>query len=216
MALLLMEPLLVNYLDRANREMLVKHQCDLTLYELISQANQRRAALSLKVECSTKNNTQGRFTVTLLLKEWNGYRKADQEAILSYLGFTRKQLNEIFMAHTDKLNRNTDIIFGIAPSKIGKIYLDFDGSLVCYESSGKIKYYEQDANNQDVLIVKEKSADAKVIVTGKHSRCKENKTFNGYPVFWIAQDNHLNLTYYVRPRYATFLTNTIDLIKMFY
>jgi hypothetical protein len=179
--------------------------CDDTLYNLIKRT-------PIRLECSIKNETDGRYTITLLLSEWHSMNKSEQDNILHYLHFTREQLNEILTEHSAKINRDTDIIFGVAPG-IGKIYLDFDGSLVCYESTGKVKYYYASEKNPNVLNV---SVDNKVI--GQHTRVLDKLHYRSYPVFWIGSDMsnqsknlNLPLTFYVRPASAGYLTNLIDL-----
>jgi hypothetical protein len=218
MALLLIEPLLVRYLNKVNITILQDNNCDPTLYNLIKQANLKtRAALSLKVECSVKiidggkegTVKDGRYTVTLLLREWYGYSKPDKQAILAAVKFTKEQLDSILLKHDDEINRDSDIIFGIDQA-VGKIYLDFDGSLVCYESTGKIKYYTPDpeasAGSFNVKINND--------IVGTHTRNTTDLTYNNYPVYWVGHADQ-SKTYYIRPWVAVYLTNLIDLSRVF-
>jgi hypothetical protein len=204
MALLFAEPFASHFLNRSNIRMLKKFDCDLRLYNKLLSVS----LLPLKVECSTKiyndddKEETGRYTVTLLLREWNGFKKPAQNEVLSILGFTRQQLNEILQKHSLNITRDTDIIFGFA-GDIGKIYLDFDNGLVCYESTGKVKHYDLTDNGFKI------NAEAKC----EHIRVKHYETFRGYPVYWIAQSQSFK-TYYVRPSYATFLTNMVDVLSM--
>ena len=193
MALLLIEPLLTRYLDHLNLKLLADTNCDDTLYKLIKKA---RVDESIKLECSVKLTAdsveEGRCTITMLLSDWNSVKKSDQEDILRYLNFSRSKLNDILTENADNISSDTDIIFGIA-SKIGKIYLDFNGSLVCYESTNKVKYYIQDDKDPNVLNV---LVENKIV--GQHTRILHKYFYRGYPVYWIGTGNQ-SKSFYIRP-----------------
>ncbi len=211
-ALILLAPIAEWRLNNLNLKLLSDTDCDDGLYNLIKTANKRINATALKLECSVKikeggNIGDGRYTVTLLLQEWNSYFKEDQDAILARLKFTRRRLREILAEHAAEINDDTDIIFGV-DGKVGKIYLDFNGSLVCYESTGKVKYYHPDPDDKNTLIV-----SCKGTVTGKHTRCLTDETHRGYPVFWIGTSESEEKTYYIRPKGATLLVTFIDVLR---
>jgi len=211
MALLLIEPLLTRYLDTLNLKLLADTNCDDTLYKLIKKT---RIEESIKLECSVKvtedSVEEGRCTITLLLSDWNSVQKSDQEDILRYLNFSRSKLNEILTENADKISRDTDIIFGIA-SKIGKIYLDFNGSLVCYESTNKVKYYIPDEKDPNVLNVIIKNQNQNQII-GQHKRMLNKYFYRGYQVYWIGTTNQ-SKSFYIRPA-SVALNSLVDFIKL--
>jgi hypothetical protein len=194
-----------------NLKLLADTNCDDTLYKLIKKA---RIEESIKLECSVKvtedSVEEGRCTITLLLSDWNSVQKSDQEDILRYLNFSRSKLNYILTENADKISRDTDIIFGIA-SNIGKIYLDFNGSLVCYESTNKVKYYIPDDKDPNVLNVIIKNQNQNQII-GKHKRMLNKYFYRGYPVYWIGTTNQ-SKSFYIRPA-SVALNSLVDFIKL--
>jgi hypothetical protein len=217
-ALILLAPIAEWRLDKLNLKLLSDTGCDDVLYKLIKTANKKTNRTALKLECSVKikkngdktDKTDGRCTITLLLQEWNSYFKDDQDAILDRLQFSREQLNKILTDHAAKINDDTDIIFGL-DGKVGKIYLDFNGSLVCYESTNKVKYYHPDPDDKNTLIVTVLGEDQSV--AAKHIRCLTGETYKGYPVFWIGKKEPDETTYYIRPNGAMFLVTFVDILS---
>ena len=140
-------------LPRYHHHVIMKHlstaECDSTLYLLVKAAKENiagteacRVETSTKtLQCGTKNN--GRYTIPVLLSEFQRYSTEHQSRIIRHLGFASGQYRDFIEEHKNKIIPNTDIIFGVDGSK-GKLYLDFGAprrELVCIESTGKKKHY---------------------------------------------------------------------------
>jgi hypothetical protein len=131
-----------------NFEFLKAYQCSTELYHFIQLCKKRHGFQSvLPLETSVKTYTdgrveKGRYTLAISLVEFLRYEQVEQEVIFQALGFNRAD----FTNHlTPSVSGNTDIILGQDGQK-GKIYFDYldrpwDPHLICYESTGKIKYY---------------------------------------------------------------------------
>lgn len=157
-----------------------------------------------------------------------------QAKILKCINFTHDKYKDIRLIESPRINEDTDIIFGWTSNGIGKIYFDYDGSLVCYESEGKIKHYQ--CITQDTISVKDHKGSPIAI----HYRNKDySMKFNGYPVFWTAKEVHSNQskrvsvtelelepelepesqsqseTWYTRPIRAMMLSDIYDLLRSF-
>ena len=125
-------------------------KCDTTFYNYIYQC---KVHLSLKsnmpvehihVETSVKYKEgvpyMNRYTLPIFLDEFLEYTIEEQETIFKAVGFERQN----FQLQLKK-GTTTDIIFGFDGSK-GKLYFDHldeptNPHIICYESTGKRKYY---------------------------------------------------------------------------
>ena len=225
MALFLCRPLLKVYINNANLKYLRDNNCDDTLYKLLEYASSRATGIqySLRLEGSTKEtpgkSITDRCTVTMLLEQWDSFLKEDQDLVLKYLNFTRKQLTSFLNEYAYLISQNTDIIFGKAES-IGKMYLDFgkiglkqELAIVCIESSGKIKYYLS-SNDKGVPkgthITYAISEDEKIPVPETVHYPGIGQEYNRYPVSWTGEGLQ-SKTYYTRPKYVELLSELYDL-----
>ena len=129
-------------------DFLKRFKCTTAFYNYIYQCKVQLAFHSkveqIQVETSVKyKNGQeftGRYTLPILLDEFLEYTLDQQETIFKAVGFKREDFRL-------KLNKGStsDIIFGFDGPK-GKLYFDHldeptDPHIVCYESTGKRKYY---------------------------------------------------------------------------
>ena len=185
---------------KIDKDFLINNNCSLNLYNAIKS----HGLYATRIEGSIKStdNLGGRYTCTMLLSEYTALNYNTQKEILKNVNFTNDRLIEILDIHSNMISNNTDIIFGTSNSNIGKIYLDFNnGSLVCYESDGKIKYY---SGNHKKLNVYHNG-----IKVSTHYRIRKNITFNNYPVYWIAKGQDKSITRYIRPR-VSLIAELID------
>jgi hypothetical protein len=160
-----------------------------------------------------------RYTVTLPVTDWERLSMYSQAKILKCINFTHDKYTDIRTIESPRINEDTDIIFGWTSNGIGKIYFDYDGSLVCYESEGKIKHYQ--CMTPDTINVK----DHKGAHIAIHYRNKDYSIkFNGYPVFWTAKElqsksqcesESQSETWYTRPIRAMILSDIYDLLRPF-
>ncbi len=213
MALILGIWLLKPWINSYNLQFLKDNQCNPELYKTV----EKEATLP-RLEASTKISGQTeakRYTVTLPIMEWDRLSKTSQAKILKCINFTHKKYREIRATEAPRIHENTDIIFGWTSNGIGKIYFDYDGSLVCYESEGKIKHYH--CTDADIINV----TDHKGVHIAVHYRNKDNTMkFNGYPVFWTAKElkdqskderTEGEGTWYTRPIRAMMLSDIYDI-----
>jgi hypothetical protein len=213
MALILCIWMLKPWIHKYNLQYLSDNECDSTLYHMLWE---NATGHYPRVEGSTKiineSSKENRYTVTLLIKHWNKFTEESKDKILDLMNFTKEDFNRILSKEQENISKeaDTDIIFGWSSNGINKIYFDYDGSLVCYESKGKIKYYHFDSDNPDTITV----TDASGSHIAKHYRNKNIKLkFNGYPVYWVAKgkDKVKSKTWYTRPIRAMILSDLADL-----
>ena len=124
------------------RAFLIKHQCNPEIYDYVSELKP-----GLPVEVSIKRYLSGeikmgRWTLFIGLSTWTTFSTAQQRLIFSMLGFSNPDLFDLPLKQAD---RETDIILG-QDGATGKVYFDYldrpvDPHLICYESTGRIKYY---------------------------------------------------------------------------
>ena len=216
MALILCIWRLKPWIHTYNLQYLSDNECDSTLYRLLWETS---TDLYPRVEGSTKITTsdkghveeEKRYTVTVLLSNWNRFTEEFKNKILELMSFTKEDYNRILSKEQENISKanDTDIIFGWSSKGINKIYFDYDGSLVCYESTGKIKYYHCDT--PDTIVVKVKGE----AIIATHYRNKNPKLkFNGYPVYWVAKGDTdtkvKSKTWYTRPIRAMMLSDLAD------
>ena len=123
-----------------------RYKCSTWLYTYIKTLRSLvlKRPVFLPVEISVKRFTDGRvvlgrYTITMRLVEFQSLPGHVQKRIFRYLGFNLKD----YQGHM--FDRNADIIFG-QDGNVGKIYFDrlddpLDPHLICYESTGRVKYY---------------------------------------------------------------------------
>ena len=129
-------------------DFLKRFKCTTAFYNYIFECKVQLAFHSkveqIQVETSVKYKNgipfTGRYTLPILLDEFLEYTLDQQETIFKAVGFKREDFRL-------KLNKGStsDIIFGFDGPK-GKLYFDHldeptDPHIVCYESTGKRKYY---------------------------------------------------------------------------
>ena len=215
--------LLKPWIHSYNIKFLKDNQCNEELYKIIwSRANTLpRLEGSTKIS-SLKSKSKSefkRYTVTLPVTDWDRFSMYSQAKILKCINFTHEKYKDIRITESPRINEDTDIIFGWTANGIGKIYFDYDGSLVCYESEGKIKHYQ--CMTPDTISVK----DHKGSPIAVHYRNKDySMKFNGYPVFWTAKELPSNQsksenssetsTYYTRPIRAMMLSDIYDILSL--
>jgi len=224
MAMILCIWLLKPWIHSYNIKFLKDNQCNEELYKIIWA----RANTLPRLEGSTKISSSSefkRYTVTLPVTDWERFSMYSQAKILKCINFTHEKYKDIRIIESPRINEDTDIIFGWTSNGIGKIYFDYDGSLVCYESEGKIKHYQ--CMTQDTISVKDHKGSHIAI----HYRNKDySMKFNGYPVFWTAKELHegqsesesqsesqrsKSETWYTRPIRAMMLSDIYDLLSPF-
>lgn len=183
------------YHDRIIIAHLKRYSCNDKLYRLVSEAKNRCDGFveAIRVETSTKNGRGRRYIIPILLSEFSRYQRADVLAILTHLGFTRKQYDAF--VRDKRITPATDIILGVDGPK-GKLYLDYgdeDIALKCLESDGKIKYYMKKRKN--LLEVK---TDGKI--SGYHRQLDTpHANVHGDMIYWIAEGIDGSKSYYTRP-----------------
>jgi hypothetical protein len=198
-----------------NLKYLSDNECDSTLYRNIWQ-HDTSARIEGSIKVSTKNeDKENRYTVTLPLRNFQQMPPDAQASILRLVNFPVREYEDILSKEQENISKadnDTDIIFGWTAKGIGKIYFDYDGSLVCYESAGKIKYYQCDTPDK----ISVTDHNGKHIST--HYRIKDPKLnikFNNYPVYWIAKSKE-SKTWYTRPIRAMILSDIADIFGIFF
>jgi hypothetical protein len=199
-----------------NLKYLSDNACDDTLYRQIWQ-HDTSARIEGSVKISTaSSDKEHRYTVTLPLRNFSEMPETAQAKILGLVNFTVTDYKDILSKEKENISKaadnDTDIIFGWTSKGIGKIYFDYDGSLVCYESGGKIKYYQCDTPDK----IRVTDHNGKNIAT--HYRIKDPQLkfkFNNYPVYWIAKSKE-SKTWYTRPIRAMMLSDIADIFSIFF
>lgn len=138
----------MNILNNILKKFLIEHNCNTILFDYILNCknnlkkNYNYFVKPIQIETSIKfeNNKKhyGRYVITLELEEFLKYNYEEQKNIFKLVHLDINYFKEKLKTS----NRYVDIIFGYDLDK-GKVYFDEDNYIICYESSGKIKYYDQ-------------------------------------------------------------------------
>uniref|UniRef100_A0A6C0J6S6 Uncharacterized protein n=1 Tax=viral metagenome TaxID=1070528 RepID=A0A6C0J6S6_9ZZZZ len=202
------------HVNNQNLKHLKSFRCNPELYNIIKKVkNNYSSSETIRIETSkkiTKDNTiiWDRYVVFILLSEWHNYTEAEQIYILDTVGFKLKHIKKILSDNKHNIKPDTDIIIGRENTK-GKIYLDFDGKLVCYESNTLInrptKTYEKSDENNDILTVRDANRD----IIGKHYRLNGKNN-----IYWRSEVKS-GTSYYFRPgNMVSIMSNIIDMFKI--
>ena len=146
----------MNMFNNILKNFLKEYNCNTILFDYILECKNnlknhyKYFVKPIQIETSIKfqNNKKhfGRYTVTIDMEEFLKYTNEEQKTIfnLVYLDINN------FKNKLKITNKKVDIGFGYDLNK-GKVYFDENEYIICYESSGKIKYYIQ--KSPDVMHV---------------------------------------------------------------
>jgi len=145
-------------------DFLKRFKCKTALYEYIYHckvqlsfhANVEQFQVEASVKYKNGKSYFGRYTIPILLDEFLEYTLDQQETLFKAVGFQREDFRLKL-----KKRSTSDIIFGF-DGPTGKLYFDHldeptDPHIVCYESTGKRKYYRFQKGSQTRLDVTDDS-----------------------------------------------------------
>jgi hypothetical protein len=184
-------------------EFLNLYKCDTRVYRRIVEIKKQNGSWigSVKLETSIKiisgvtDPRMGRWTVTMLIDEFRQFTEQEQREIVELTGFDYNEMAPMIA----KVSAGADIIFG-GDGGTGKLYIDTGRGLVCYETTGKKKYYIQETQDKLRVYCDGQLVSYHIRVNGEDG------------IYWMGIGKDFK-TYYIRPGSASVGSEMVSYLK---